>query len=708
MGNRVVSSIFRLAWLCLAACFLLGLAGCPGQIDSKVIYGMEPPDDLPPDDKLSSKNPEYVDYMVGLRNIDGRLLYFNGSDSVIGLDLVEPEGERESEQLDRLYPNLEELVKAADDAGTLLPSIDLLDRYTKTTDDAAYGAIELAYHDGDPVNSGGKQQLLNDILAALKELPDASARELAIAFIAAAIKLGGGDPDPGPAARKMAAIEKRFLADKFFSKPVGFYVEDETLKKVFQRDRLLQQPFGWGNEKFTNTSPDIELGAMALIATVLADNPELLAAYDKYQRTAERLTNPTSNLDLRDLLPYRELFDDPTALRNAMMNSEAWQVKIVQRHCSSNLGVAFWPFSYSRENVLFRDLPDDPMDDINLMDLFTAAIRAGSLDLAPAADSGWYDYQAYALETLLLPERGLEYNNLLMSGKYKQRLKKAFEALITQRRETHIKQLECCDGAAAPCEPPCPRLRIEPAITHFLRTARGYAMLVDALGDVLGDEAFAGIELADGSGTVADSLRESCTLFYGLHLLSCIDIGIPCGLDPGELVFLTNLEPPAELTAELLWQYPVAADPALDEMDALAMIACCQLAEEWLDELWDGGFLAADPRVIVPVYRNDNLRCWAVVGVKLVKLEATYEREPRTLPVNRVDEELSLAEARQQLADGDNRGMWWGPLEKLMPVYVFAEVEIGPEPLTREEFRAICDKGDTREEIVKLLEKLQR
>ena len=54
----------------------------------------------------------------------------------------------------------------------------------------------------------------------------------------------------------------------------------------------------------------------------------------------------------------------------------------------------------------------------------------------PTADSGWYEHQAYALETLLLPERGAESVRLLLSKEYKKRMLEAFKALITKRRET--------------------------------------------------------------------------------------------------------------------------------------------------------------------------------------------------------------------------------------------------------------------------------
>ena len=717
MGHVVTGQLTRTLWLTLTALVALGLVSCSGGGiggggNTKTVYEQEPADDLPPDDTLADKNPSYVEHMVELRNIDYTLYYVNGSDAVISLTLCEADTEAEKEVLDQLYPTMQALAVASYNPAGILPSIDLLDRFTKTTDDSVYAAIERAFHDGDVVNAGGKQQLLADILAGLKAQPASDGRDLALGFIAAAIHQGGGTADAGAGTTFMATIESNFLANEFLSKPLGFYAGDATLELVFKRDRLLQQSFGWPMQQaITWSTPDIELSAMAAIATVLDGNPDLLAAYEKYQAVNERLTNPTSNLDLADLLPFAEQFGNPAALRAALIASDAWQAKVIDRNASNgeNLGVAFWPFSYSKEGVLMASMPPGAVDQTDMMDIFTAAIQSGEISLVPLDDSGWYDYQVFALETFLLPDRGYEYANLMMSGLYKQRLKNAFEALITQRRETHIKQLETgCELTCGPMQPPTPRLRVEPAITHFLRTARGYAMLTGALIDVLGTDAFAGVMVAQDLPAI-DSLQQSCAVFYGLHLLSCLDVGIPCGLDGGELDVLTILEPPVELTEELLAQYPVAADPALSAADALALVACCQHAEDWLAGMWDSDFLAEDPRVIVPVFKRagtDNLRCWAVLGVKLVKLEAGYATQPRMVHAGYGDDLLSLEDARQQLAAGSQTAINWDPLEKQMPVYVFAEVEIGPDPLTRDEFRAICDTGTTREEIIAALNAL--
>ena len=79
---------------------------------------------------------------------------------------------------------------------------------------------------------------------------------------------------------------------------------------------------------------------------------------------------------------------------------------------------------------------------VDLMQVLISAIRNGKLDVTPEKNSGWYDYQLHALETLLLPEKGLESDHLLLTAAYKKKLVESFKSILTQTRETHVKQLE--------------------------------------------------------------------------------------------------------------------------------------------------------------------------------------------------------------------------------------------------------------------------
>src|SRR5262249_48051110 len=105
--------------------------------------------------------------------------------------------------------------------------------------------------------------------------------------------------------------------------------------------------------------------------------------------------------------------------------------------------IAVFPGSRSKETELFERLfPQGLPPGADLMKEMIRAIRSGKVDLAPKADSGWYEHQIYALETFLLLEKGAESAKLLLTKSYKKRMLEAFQALVTKRRETHARKLE--------------------------------------------------------------------------------------------------------------------------------------------------------------------------------------------------------------------------------------------------------------------------
>ncbi len=94
---------------------------------------------------------------------------------------------------------------------------------------------------------------------------------------------------------------------------------------------------------------------------------------------------------------------------------------------------------------------------------------------------------------MLLPERGEEANKLLLTKAYKKRMLEAFQALMTKRRETHVRQLATAEAKSeAPIQELSsvrPRLRVEPNPTYYLRTARAYAFLANFLESTIGESA---------------------------------------------------------------------------------------------------------------------------------------------------------------------------------------------------------------------------
>ena len=330
--------------------------------------------------------------------------------------------------------------------------------------------------------------------------------------------------------------------------------------------------------------------------------------------------------------------------------------------------VSLFPPSTSREGELFgRLFPRGLPPDARLMRELIAAIRSGNVDLTPRAEGGWYDHQVYALETLILPEKGEEAAKLLLTKNYKKRMLAAFQALMTKRRETHARQLAV--GAAAEVEQAPrvrPRLRVEPNLTYYLRTAQSYAFLADFLQSTLGEGTLKSLHgLREGGEREMDlhaELRFMQDLFYGLYLLAAEDIGLP----------------PTCLDAE-----PVI--PAEAE----------KVAADWLARRDSDPDLAVDTRVSVPIHyepRTGAVRLWMTIGVRLAALDAGYARAPSIRPADG-PADWKPVEPHRLL-----------PVQYLIPVDEFAEVEIrGGRVLTRAELRAVCDRARIKPKIVEAL-----
>ena len=103
--------------------------------------------------------------------------------------------------------------------------------------------------------------------------------------------------------------------------------------------------------------------------------------------------------------------------------------------------------------------------------------------------------------------------------------------------------------------------------------------------------------------------------------------------------------------------------------------------------------MARDIRVIVPMGRDSKgrLSCWAVMGVRPITIEAGYKIHP----------------AVKQVA-GPKFGVeveYAGVSTHTVLVPVFGELVLNSgSPLTRDEFRAICDAGKTKAGILQAID----
>lgn len=593
------------------------------------------------DDRLEDKAPAFDDSLVDSRPLGDWQV--NASAAVIRLDSpnIKPDIE---DGLLALHASYADAMQRAETLGcTLLPSANLVDGAAKQFDDGLYAALDLACYRGELGLAPPPAELIRILFDGL---PMGSP---ARPFLAAALELAGTrvilEHDQEEAKDRFLSA---FAEDRERSKPISFYNWTPELQEVWRFYRFLQHEF--------DEQSGIEIAKD--IAAALGGDPRLLNQYRAINGFYGRLTNPLI------CLPVDALIDTTAPLD-----------KLAKEWGARWLTVAVFPPSTSRETELFAALfPLGLPDGVNLMAEFIRRVRSGEIDLAPAADDGWYQYQAHALEAMLMPATAQEKDKLLLTAKYKKRLLEAFKALVTKRRETHARQLAVAKALSAaepiPAKQVRPRLRIEPCATFYLRTARAYAFLQDFLSVTIGQERLDGLRGLRKDGArelgLADELDLVRRRFYGFYVIACEDIGMrPTFLD----------DEPVE---------PEAAK---------------SIALAWLDNLGTDADLACDTRVAVPIFvdlnRPDSKTCmWATLGVRLAHLEASYARPPKVRP----------------LAEG---GPWQevephqlGDSRYVIPVDEFAEFEIaGSNALTREELRTMCDQHGTKAAILQALDR---
>jgi hypothetical protein len=427
------------------------------------------------------------------------------------------------------------------------------------------------------------------------------------------------------------------------SQPISFYTWTPELEQVWRCLRFLQREFG-GNE----------LEVPLAVAAALENEPGLLEQYRALNGLYARLTNPAICLPV-----------------DALVGVEDDLPELAGRLGVRRAVVAMLPPSTSPETELFNRVFDVQLPiGANLVATLIQQIRSGDVDLAPSESSGWYQYQVYALETMLLPAKGQEGEKLLLTASYKKRLVEAFKSLVTKIRETQASRLAMASlSAPLKSEQVAPRLRVEPCATFYLRTARAYAFLENFLVAMVGQERLEKLHGLNADGPrkppLAEELAALKKRFYGFYLVSCEDIGMQPEFLEGELV---------------------------DEADAKAV------ALAWLETMRDDPDLARDTRVTVPIFRSlarNKTRLWATLGVRLVRLEVSYARAPKVRPLNEDSEDRSWR---------DPESWQLGISHVVIPVDEFAEFEVdGSNAITRSELRSLCEEHKTKEAILKAL-----
>lgn len=409
-------------------------------------------------------------------------------------------------------------------------------------------------------------------------------------FLQAAIEL-----DEGVSASPRS---RAFLQDPMKSRPIGFYTWTRTLENDFRRDRFLQTPL-----------EPVEREALRK-----AMNERSRAAYEWWIRYRSVVTNPP-----------------------------------MDRHLLQEAGdaerVAFFPRARANEIELMElmrrageEVPDD------LMGEFLRRIKDGRVDLRPRADSGFFDYQQWALEAYLTAPKNPEGTRVRFGKKYLQRLEESFKTGVTKARESHIKDV-AIGMKLASIEPPGPFLPLEPLPSVYARYAEAFDYLRRELARLVDLDKVTTYHPEEPPRSIRCAINEARALCYGLALLACDEIGLQ--------------------------------RIGLEGFDAEA---CLKEARAWMVRFTEDARLARDTRFAVPVFVDVDERgnpagihFWGTAGVMMLTVEAEQ---------------------------GGRKKKYWIAVDK----FVSFRRPYRAGPLTREEYRRILNRCGTLKEALRELE----
>lgn len=388
------------------------------------------------------------------------------------------------------------------------------------------------------------------------------------------------------------------------------------------------------------------------VARALRECGSAYATYVGYLTLVSRLTNPLASEDLRDWLGHPAL-DDTIPV-------SSW---------------GFFPPSRAYETDLVKQLYENTAipEGFNLVREMVQRIRDGRLDdrlsLKPTERSGWYDYQTWALEALVLPEKMPEAAKLTFSEEYRQHLVELFKGIIALTRETHVKQLEEVDSLALGPSGPLrreidisPQLSLEPLAAFYERRTIAYSFIREVLIDTFGPDGLKKMRRMTPDGPVEspldDELGQMIALFRGA--LGCVNCQLAL--------------PPSDVLPPLL--------------DSSAAISTFQ---DWASKVDNDPDLVRDPRMMVPVFYDElrkKTKVWVVLGWGKRLLSISYV----TPPLVKVQDKNGRAADKEVDVTFSGQHEW-------AAYPVSAEVYVS-RLLNREEFQEHCNRHRTREEIL--------
>jgi hypothetical protein len=503
----------------------------------------------------------------------------------------------------------------------MVPAAMLVQK-AKAFDDGLYAAVELAAQEGAGTFAG-KRSMLSALVASVLQPP--LAEKSPIVLLAGA-KLGGVVEHLPPALEpEIAAAMASFERDSARSLPISFYTWSPDLERIFQQDRMLQTP--------------LEPGEVETLVEALSHDAASLTSYETYLELVSRLTNPLAKPDLRSML---------AGAAAAPGRDE----------------ICFFPPSRSFEGDLLRRLigPGPVPDDFELMNELISQVRSGKLSLTPTASSGWYDYTAWALEPMIVPDKVAEADHLELSDSYREHLTELFKGSLALARETHIKEVtttttsEMLPGAG-PRRPEFtlqPELSAEPLATSYLRRAQGYRFVAGALESTFGRQALEKMHRLTQAGPVSANLSEELASMEDLFLGAASVVARQLGME--KIV-------PDELAAR--------AKPAE------------RAFRDWSADRRKDADLAGDLRMMVPVYidpANGRIKVWVLLGWTQQDCEIAFAKEPKAI----------ATDASGKPLDSEQYNVFWSSSRQTLATPVVAEVYV-TQLLNRDEFRKHCD-----------------
>ena len=517
-------------------------------------------------------------------------------------------------------------------------SASVLAQKAKQFDDGLYAAVELAAQRGVG-NFAGKASLLRSIVSSVNQQPSSQA----LVTVLAGGKLGRPAMDlPAVARQPVQQAIDEFLRDDVLSKPIAFYTWTDELAAIFQQDHMLQ------------TELRDKAGTEALIKILSADK-KARAAYEAYLALVSHLTNPLAYPDLREQL---------AAFDRGRLNAPAKDIY-------------FFPPSRAYETDLVQKLYGGrPIPEgFSLIDEMIKRIQAGKLKLLPTADSGWYDYQTWALEPLVIPEKMPEAEHLALDLTYRKQLLELFKGILALTRETHIKQLEVLNKSDA-CKPSgeevvigiYPELNAEPLATYYFRRAWSYYFIRTVLAGAFGPSALENMHRLTAAGPVrvslAEELRSMEGIFYGAHVSVCRQLG----------------------AAPVISSY-IGSGKANDA--DLAAFA------SWRDKLSGDPDIGQDSRMMVPVsyeILRNKTKAWVFLGWTSKLVTVNFDRSPAATVFDKAGKSVEQGAA-------DAPRLVFHDTSYSLAYPVTAEVYV-TKILDRNEFREHCDHYKTRSAIL--------